>query len=109
MGMHPIYDDYTHRRMREYKRKMYAQKDRPSTEERRTVRYAETMNHQLHAARVDACLTKRQVAACIHIHPSSYSGYENASRLPGIEIQCMLCLLFGKSAYELGFRRETRA
>jgi len=107
MGMHPIYDDYAHKRMRECKRKIYSQKGRPSTEERRMARYPQ-MNHKLYAARMTMGLTKRQVAACVAISPQTYWGYENYSYLPGIEIQCMLCLLFGKSAYDLGFCKETR-
>ena len=109
MGRPPIYHDAYHKRMRSLKRKVYSQKDRPSTEERRIARYAKTMNRKLYAARIASGLTKRQVAAHIMVSPQSYWSYENHSALPGIEIQCMLCLLFGRSAYDLGFRKETRA
>jgi len=107
MGIHRLHDDPRHEQMRQYAQKKYTLR-RLLTEERRIAKYPR-MNRKLHAARVDAHLTKRQVAAYVCITPAGYSGYENHSRLPGIEIQCMLCLLFGRSAHDLGFRKETRA
>jgi DNA-binding XRE family transcriptional regulator len=106
LGLHRIHDDQRHEQMRQYARKKYSLR-RLLTEERRIARYP-LMNRRLHAARMGEGLTKRQVAACVAISPQSYWGYENYSYPPGIEIQCMLCLLFGKSADDLGFRKETR-